>query len=111
MFENRNFVILIVFSLVLINVYQYSIILEKNTICTVNQVLKLYDENLQKATTPPLDLESKKELIASTENFIDYKNLQTKWIKEFAEIGNKHGTDKISVHNYQTIYGKYLGKY
>jgi len=42
---------------------------------------------------------------------IDYTNLQKDWIEEFANIGKRHLTDKVAIHRYENLYGKYLGPY
>ena len=96
MFENKKFTFLLIVGLVVVIIYESKIILEKNN--SYNQPLGIEIQSTKSESTVVKSLDE------------DYKDLQAKWIKDFAEIGNKHGTDKVSVHQYQNIYGKYLGK-
>ena len=96
MFENQKFTFLLVVSLVVVIIYQSKIILEKNSSC--KQPLEIETQSSKSEST----------VVKSFDE--DYKDLQAKWVREFAEIGRKHGTDKVSVHHYQNVYGKYLGK-
>ena len=50
------------------------------------------------------------ELIFSTHRQAkcDFRHLNL-WVDMFRTIASKHKTDKISTHNYQNLYGRYLG--
>ena len=42
---------------------------------------------------------------------IDLQTIINENIEVFKIMGNKYGTDKISIHNYQYLYGTHIGKF